>query len=76
MILLLAELPTLTRLAPVDHQTGLLGLWLVTLAVDSVLHSCRRMVTNGTVDVRLHVATLVLVELIGLRRVHTRHQLI
>ena len=47
-VFLLAEVATLTRLASVDHKTGLLRLWLVTRpAVHSVLYARRRVVTDG-----------------------------
>ena len=69
----------MTRLSSVHHETGLLGLWLVTRpAVHSVLYPSRRVVTDGArVDVgALHVATLVLVKLIGVGRVDSGHQLV
>ena len=52
-IFLLAEVATLTRLASVDHKTGLFRLWLVTRpAIHSVLNPGRRVVTDGAgVDV-------------------------
>ena len=52
-VFLLAEVATLTRLTSIDHETGLLRLWLVTRpAVHSVFNACRRVITDGAgVDV-------------------------